>query len=204
MVHLGDAVRNVESVLPVVRDDDRGGVVLAQDTQYLIADSSASFRVQVAEGFVHEHQAWSTHERSRDGHALLLATTQLVRVAATEAFQTNSSQLIGYALLPLGRGQAVQPEGDVAVHGEVREERQPLENETDPAFLRGDEHVRAGEDLVPEMYFTVGRFFETRDEPEQGGFSATARPHDDQRFALAQGKVHAVEDGPGAVGEGQA
>lgn len=98
----------------------------------------------------------------------------------------------------------MKSEGHIAIHGEVREERQTLENETDPAFLRGDEHVRAGEDLVPEMYFTVGRFFEPRDEPEQGGLAATAGPHDDERFALAQGQVYAIENGPGAVGEGQA
>jgi hypothetical protein len=52
----------------------------------------------------------------------------------------------------------VEPERDVLSDGEVREQREVLEDDSDVALLRRDERAVAGDGLVAERNLSLGRF----------------------------------------------
>ena len=186
MVHLGDAVRDVEGILAIVRDDDSGGVVLAQDAQYLVTYGGPCFRIEVAERLVHEHQAGTAHERSGDGDTLLLPSAEFVGIAPAKAFQTHRVQFIRSALFAFSGGQAMQPEGHIPINGQMREEGKALENETDTALLGRNEGVLSREEVITQAHVACRWFFKAGDHAQERGLSTAAGAYDDKRFALAQ------------------
>jgi hypothetical protein len=108
--------------------------------------------------------------RARASDALLLAAGQLVRAALGELRHLHELERITD---PLGgllfRGLLVlEPEGDVLLDGEVREERVVLEDRVHVALVRrGLGHV----DLVEED-LALGRALEARDHAQGGRFAA--------------------------------
>jgi hypothetical protein len=72
-----------------VRGDEEGDSALGLQAQEEIKDDLASLGIQVPGRFVGEDDARLGHERTRDGHALLLATAQLAGPVAQAISQPD-------------------------------------------------------------------------------------------------------------------
>ena len=68
--------------------------VRAQILEYLGVETLPSHLVERAEGLVHEQQRRLEHERPGDGHSLLHATRELVRIVLDEVGQADQVQLL--------------------------------------------------------------------------------------------------------------
>ena len=82
VAHDADLVGDRERVVLVVRDQDRGDVLLLEDLAHFQAQPLAQVDVEVGEGLVEQQQLRPRRERARERDALLLAAGKLVRVAA--------------------------------------------------------------------------------------------------------------------------
>ena len=97
-------------------------------------------RVERAERLVEQQHARLDGERARERHALALAAGELRRIAVGEAVELHErEQLVdARADLVLRPLADLEPERDVAAHGEVLERGVVLEDEADAALLRHD------------------------------------------------------------------
>ena len=89
--------------------------------------------VEIAGGLVGQEDVGLHHERSRDRHALLLASRHRPRTMGEPLSQSDAFEQAGRARQPLGR----RPPGDPHRHfgvlerGELRQQVMELEHETD-------------------------------------------------------------------------
>ena len=120
-------------------------------------------------------------ERPRERDALRLPARDLVRLAVLEAGQLDELEHLGDAaahLVLLGAAPP-EPEGDVLVDVEVREQRVVLEDGVDVALVgRQPGHV-----LALELDEPRGRRLEPADHPEGGGLSAPGRAEQAEELA---------------------
>jgi len=84
----------------------------------------------------------------------------------------NLGSLVHLAIdLVLGNLAQAQTESHVFVHGHVRIERIVLENHGDIAILGGN----IVDQLVADVHFAAGDFFQTCDHAQGGGLTAAGR-----------------------------
>ena len=84
-----DAVTEEDGLLEVVRDEDDGAPPVPPDVQHLALHALAGGLVEADERLVHEDEIGVGGEGTRDGHALLHAAGDLVRIVALEAGQPD-------------------------------------------------------------------------------------------------------------------
>ena len=103
----------------------------------LSAHVLAKLRVEVAEWLVEQQQPGFVDERTRQRHALLLATAQLGGTATTEALQTDEVQqpLDPVADLVLRKSSQLEWEGDIVMYAHVRPDGIRLKDHADVAAL---------------------------------------------------------------------
>jgi len=82
--HHHDPVAEAHGFADVVRDEDNQTPLLIPQSQQFALKHPARLLIERREGFVHEQQSRSGHERATDPHALLHAHGELVRVAIEE------------------------------------------------------------------------------------------------------------------------
>ena len=185
-------------------DDDHGHAFAGQffdDRQY-VADQ---FRVEGRGGFVKQHHRRAHGQCPGDGHTLLLAARQLMRVFAgviehADLFQQGQAQQAQFFTRAMGvidRG-----EHHVLQHGLVGKQVEALE---DHAHVHNVLHVH----FVAERAFRVLRAaqkwlalqgdlamveaFEAIHGADQRGFARAGRADDRHHFAPAHIQVHAFE-----------
>ena len=133
----------------------------------------AQLGVEVGERLVEQEQARVVDQGPGQGHALLLAAGELVRVARRQRLQADLGQDVVHLLGDdvLGDPPQLQPVGHVVLDGLVRPERVGLEDQAEVALL-GRDHLADGrveEDLVVERDAALVGVIEAGDGPQQGG-----------------------------------
>jgi hypothetical protein len=93
------------------------------------------------------------------------------------------------------RRLGAQREGDVLGDGQVRVEREVLEDHRDPALPRG----QAVDRPAIEEYRALGRRLQPRHDPQDRRLATTRRPQEYHELALGDLEVHPVDGGHVAV-----
>jgi hypothetical protein len=183
----------------VVGHVDGGDVELPQQNLEVHAVLLAQRLVEVREGLVHQEQRGVPRDAAAQRHPLLLPAGQGRRHAVEQMCQLHAHQLAGALVLGalhrvhLGR---LLPEEEVGQHvgprRHVRVERVVLEHHADAPVARAHViHV----DVVIAHVARV-RPDQARDDLEQGGLAAPARPQDDHGLAVRHAERE-VLDGEG-------
>src|SRR5207302_2761948 len=95
VVHHGDAVRQTQRLRLVVRHEHHRDIWNAlQQHPQLSAHLLTQVRVQIAEWLVHQQDARLEYERSSQGDALLLPTTELWTLTLFEARQAHQFERV--------------------------------------------------------------------------------------------------------------
>ena len=94
-------------------------------------------QVERAERLVEQQRARAVDERAGERHALLLAAGELRRLALAVLAELDHLERLVDARLHVGLADllALEPERDVLLHGQVREQRVGLEDGVDVALV---------------------------------------------------------------------
>ena len=135
VLHHGDEVGHRHRLLLVVRDVHERDADLALDAAQLHLQLAAQLEVQRAERLVEQQRARVVDERARQRDALLLAAGELGGAPALKALELDELEDLGHAHARLGLRDllALQPEADVLLDRQVREQRVALEDRVDVA-----------------------------------------------------------------------
>ena len=180
-VHDDDEVGHRHRFFLVVRDVDEGDPDVALDVLELELHLLAELQVECAERLVEQQHARDVDERAGECDALLLATRQLLRLAAAVAGEPDDPQHLVDLPLQLGAALALaaQAERDVLEDRQVREERVALEDGVHVTLVRR----QAGDRAVAEVDRPRARLLEAADHPQRGRLAAAGRS--EQRVELA-------------------
>ena len=123
---LGEGVHK----LLFVRDDQHRGAQLV----YLLEQEhelQAAHGVEVAGGLVRDYHTRAVHQRSGNGHTLLLAAGELLGIALFATLEADQLEHVGYALLYVlvGRADNAHCKGDVVVDRHLVDEAEVLEDD---------------------------------------------------------------------------
>jgi hypothetical protein len=165
-----DAVAHHQRLFDGVRDEQQREAHLVPQLEQLLLHLAARERVERGEGLVHQQHARLHRQRAGNGHALLHAARELVRVHVGELGQADLVQVVQRALgrfLLAQRARGEQREHDVLLHRLPR--RQLVE------LLEHDDAVGAG---------CVTRWPSRRISPSTGG--------DEARHGLQQRRLAAT------------
>ena len=175
--HDADSLGESGRVLEVVGDEQRGERELAQQLLQLGADGRARVRVERGERLVEEEDPRLPCERAGERDPLALAAGELVRAGAGEVVDAEALEQ-----LPHARPAA---EADVALDGQVREERVVLEDVPDCARLRGPVHRarRVEPRLARQRDPPRLRPHEPGHGAEDGRLAGARRPDERERLA---------------------
>ena len=186
----------------VVRDDDRGAALLADELREQVVGEQRVRAVELAGRLVGEQQLRPVRQRRAHGDALLLAAGELARprVAALRARRARAARRPAGAFRSAARRQG-RLERDELARAEVRVERAPvvLLDVAEPprAVLRPAPPALRGE-VVPEHPQRPGRrLLEAGEQPQQRRLARAARAEDcrdlplvdRQRQPLQRGRV---------------
>ena len=181
MVHDRDPVAHRERLLLVVGHVDEGDADLLLDALELDLEPFAQLEVEGAERLVEEQEVGPVDQRTGQGHALLLAAGELVRLASLVAGEMDELEHLPGAAgdLVLGHVPALEPEGDVLADVEVGEEGVVLEDHVDRALVgRIVGHVDRA-----QLDAAAGRLLEAADHAQGRGLAAARRAEEGEELA---------------------
>jgi hypothetical protein len=98
--------------------------------------------VKIAERLIQENNVGAGCEGANEGHPLLLSTGNLVRVPVSQITDSGELEELGNATLAMPAPTPGHPEGDVALHRQMREKGKVLEDDADVPLLRGYQNSR--------------------------------------------------------------
>jgi hypothetical protein len=174
-------VRQRERLGLVVRDVDEGDPDFLLQVDELELHFLAQLGVEGGERLVEQQHRRMGDQRSGNGHALLLAAGELVRVALAETGEPHVLERLGDLAgdLRARRSGHLQGERDVARHRHVREQRVALEHRAyRPRLRRPVGEVVAVEENAPSV-----RQIEPGDHPQQGCLAAARRAEQGEELA---------------------
>ena len=191
--HHRDAVGHREGLLLVVRHVDERDADLFLEGLQLDLEALAELGVEGAERLVQQEDLGVQDQGPGERDALLLAAGKLVRAPLRELRHLDELEGLAHAFgrLLFGGLLVLEPEGDVLLHREVREERVVLEDRVDVALVgRGLGHV----DLVEED-LALGRALEARDHAQGGRFAAARGAEEREELARRHIEVDPCDRG---------
>ena len=143
--------------------------------------------VQGGEGFVQQDKGRGRGQGAGQGRALLLPAGELVRVAPFESPEAGQAQRLGHvAAAALGAGQA---EADVALDGQVREQRAVLRDVADVPGLGGDVQAGCLQHAAVEQDAAAIRGLKPGDQPQQRRLAAAGGAEQGDDVAGGDGEV---------------
>src|SRR5581483_4392516 len=160
-----------ERLLLVVRHVDERDADLLLERLELDLQGLAELGVERAERLVEEQDGGVQDQGAGERHPLLLPAGELRGPPATEPLEPDERERLGDLPpgLLLGHVLVAEPEPDVLLDREVREQRVVLEHRVHVSLVRRDlGHV----DAVEQDLSLVGPL-EPGDEPERGGLAAS-------------------------------
>ena len=202
VVQLDDALAHRVDDLLVVRGHHDGGAGAVDGVQHL-HDAQRRSRVEVAGGLVGQQDLRMVHVGAGDGHALLLAAGQLVRVVAFLAGQTDRLQHLRHQGANRGAAGAdhLQREGHVLPDRLVVEQLVVLEHEADrPPVLR---HLTVGQTaqvVAGHADLAVRRLLLAQEQAQQRGLARARCTHQKHEVAAFHVQRDVVERGTRAPG----
>ncbi len=182
MIHDADAAGQGHRLLLIVSDNDEGHAELVLKADELELSVLPQFFVQGAQWLVEQQQFGALHQRARQGHALLLAAGELMRLAFAETAELDEFQHGRHPFgdLRLWHAVLLQAECDVLLHGHVRKQGVRLEHHVDRTFIRG--HARHVLAVDEDAAGTGG--LETAQHPQQCGLTAPGRAEKTEYFTF--------------------
>src|SRR3990170_1505717 len=191
LVHHDDAVAQAHRLHLIVRHVDGCRAELPLELLEFVAGDGPQLRIQVGEGLVEEKDLRVPHHRPGQGDALPLATGELARKPVEQPLDAEHARAAVHPLFQGRRGHPhrLQREGDVAVGGLVRIEGVALEDHGDAAGTWRDVLVHA---LSRDVDLTGGGHLQTGDHAHQGGLAAAGRTEEDEKLALLDLQIDAV------------
>ena len=182
-----DGAFGVVGVARVMSDHADGGAG-GVDVVEKIHDGVAIFGVEVSGGLIGEENHGIADERACHRDALLLTTGKLcgIMLGAMRHFDAFEGALDFF--LAFGGGHAAIGEGkfDVFVDGEIADEVEGLEDETDFAIANAGAvaELEAGDGLAVEGVVPFRGRIEKAEDGEEGGFAAAGGTGNGEVFAL--------------------
>ncbi len=155
--------------------------------------------VEVGERFVEQDQFGARRQRAGQRDTLLLAAGKLVRILVALAVQADRGEQLADAQAGLGCRQAAQPEGDVFVDGEVREQRVILEDHADAPLLRRQALAGTADHGAAQADLAAGDLLEAGDAAQQGRLAAARGAEQAGDAPAFNAAVNTVDDGMAAV-----
>src|SRR5262249_51868463 len=138
------------------------------------------------------------HDRTSDGHALLLSAGELARVVVHPFGQADNPQGGFDVLATVGLGKLGEQQRELYVleRGEHRNEVVHLEDESDVARapLRQLTRGHVGDFVTGDGDAAVGWYVEPAEQVEQCWFARTAGAHKSHEVALVYIEVQPLED----------
>ena len=129
--HDDDPVAQEQRLVDAVGDEHRRLALALPDLEQLLLQDPAGLLVEGTERFVEQQDPRIDRKRTRQADALLHAAGQLLRQPLLEALETNHLDELARCLQPLlavGAAQ-LQPEGDVRLDVEPRQQGEALEHD---------------------------------------------------------------------------
>ena len=118
-----DALRHADRLADVVRHQDRGLALAAQDFGHLVGERDAGLRIERRERLVEQHDVRLGAERAGERHALAHAARQLARQVMQELSEPIAREQLRRALAGAAHVGAL----DFGAEHRVLEDRAPLE-----------------------------------------------------------------------------
>src|SRR5919112_182683 len=189
----GDLVPHLYGLVYVVGDEDDGLLYIFLNPQELVLEPLARYRVDSAEGLVHQHDGGVSRQRPSDPYALLLAARELGRVAVAVLFRREADELEELVhsipdavLVP---AEQVGDGTDVVGDGAVGEEAYLLDGVADLAPQPGGAHGRVR--LAVDEDLALGDLDQAVDHSHGRGLAAAAGSHQntDLSFEHLEGEI---------------
>ena len=187
-----------------MRDQHQRSIVFARLREQQVHHTRGRSGVQVAGGFIGQQQPGAVHQGARNGHALQLATAQLLGQALAQVGQAHGCQ---HVLHPIGFGAAQQHErqGYVLRHAEVGQHMKGLKHKPHmgappQGALRFIQRRQVGVAMHDAPRIPV---VQPRQAVEQGGFAHARVAHDGHKLPRLHRELHVGKHGRAAVVFGQ-
>jgi hypothetical protein len=192
-----DAVAHHQRLFDGVRDEQQREAHLVPQLEQLLLHLAARERVERGEGLVHQQHARLHRQRARDGHALLHAAGELVRMHVGELGQAHLVEVVQRALgrfLLAQRARGEQREHDVLL------DRLPWRQLVE--LLEHDDAVGAGLRHAPAVEADLA--FHRRDETghrlQQRRLAAARGAEQHEAVGGMHVEAHAVRGAHDALG----
>ena len=194
---------NAKAASHIVAYDYGGDADLASAIEGQLVDHGGHDRVESRGGFVTEQKFRIESEGAGEADPFSHSSAQFGRFKILKTSEANKFELHFDDHFDEGRVDLAMFEkgkGDIFADGHRLKEGTELEvhskTEPDPIeLLRG-----CLRNILPEKVDrSRGGFLGADENPEKGGFSATAPSHNDKSLAFADFEIQAVEDGPTIV-----
>src|SRR5579883_345431 len=173
-----DALGHAHRLADVVRHQDRGLALAAQDFRDLVREREAGLRIERRERLVEEHDVGLGDERAREGDALAHAARKLARPAPEKLAEAVAGKQRRRAGARLVHVEAL----DLGAEQGVVEDRSPLEQVILLQHV-ADLAARPGDRRAVDQHLAAGRAQDAGDEREEGALAAAALADDGDELA---------------------
>jgi acyl-CoA thioesterase I len=154
------------------------------------------FAVEIAGWLVGKNDLWPRTERTRDGHALLLAAGKLSRKMIGAVRQADLAQHVARALKGLGVAGKFQRQSDVFERRHGGNEVERLEDDANVGATHGGKPVfiEAGEVVLGHTHGARAGAFEAGHDHQQRGLARAAGTDNGHRLASADVERDVLQD----------
>ena len=177
--HHKDAIRQSYRLLDVVGHEHDALAVCRPDAQELVAHHDLRLRIERSERLVHQHDLGVIGQQSSESDTLTHAARECSWIVMTELGEPEQVEQGADAVRVLVPGyvSALESHGDVCAYVDPRQQRVTLKHEA---------NTRLSPARVRQPNLACRGPHKARDQPENRGLAAAARPHDGQEFATVQ------------------
>ena len=198
LLEQGDLGGHGQSLHLIVGHVDDGGARLLVEALELRPHVDAQPGVQVGQGLVQQQELGAGGDGPGDGHPLLLASGELVGIAAPVLLDPHGPEgphdrLLDLLLLHL---LDLETEGYVLKHRHVGPQGVALEHQVQSPFAGRFEEslVRIDDHLVVDGHGAVLGLFQPGDDSKRGGFAAAGGPQQGHKVPVLDGQIDVPQD----------
>ena len=173
-----DPLRHADGFADVVRDEDRGLALAAQDLGDLVRQREPRLRIERRKRLVEQHDVRLGAQRARQRHALAHAARELARQVVQELAEPVAGEQLRRALARLGHVGAL----DFRAQHRVFEDGAPLEQIILLQHV-ADLAARPGHRLAVDQHGAAGRLEDAGDQRQQRALAAAALADDGDELA---------------------
>ena len=139
-VHDADFIGHGKGLVLIVGHQDGGHAFMLEDVAHFQRQVFAQIDIQIGEGLIEQQQLRARRQGTCQGHALLLAAGEFMRILALAAGQVDSRQHLPDARGALGGRQLAQTKADIGGDVEMGKQGVILKHHADGACL-GRQHL---------------------------------------------------------------